>query len=167
LSNQSLLRVVQHALWTDQASAEQILELRGAIEERAAELASVHRTTADLESLRKSVAMMKAAGNKVEAYVKADINFHEILGRATGNPLFGLVSSALREAMDASIRASLAGRRSRAELGRAIDTHGKIVGALERRRPREARTLMIQHYAEASAAVRRQVLASAKARRPE
>jgi GntR family transcriptional regulator, transcriptional repressor for pyruvate dehydrogenase complex len=167
LSNQSLLRVVQHALWTDQASAEQILELRGAIEERAAELASVHRTTADLDSLRRCVAMMKAAGSKVEAYVKADIHFHEILGRATGNPLFGLVSSALREAMGTSIRVSLAGRRSRAELGRAIETHARIVAALERRRPKEARRLMIQHYSEANAAVRRQILASAKARRAE
>jgi DNA-binding FadR family transcriptional regulator len=167
LSNQSLLRVVQHALWTDQASAEQILELRGAIEERAAELASVHRTTADVESLRRSIAMMKAAGQKVEAYVKADIHFHEVLGRATGNPLFGLVSSALREAMGASIRASLAGRRSRAELSRVIETHSKIVAALERRKPREARQYMSQHYAEASAAVRRQVLAASKLRRAD
>jgi DNA-binding FadR family transcriptional regulator len=165
LSNQSLLRVVQHALWTDQASAEQILELRGAIEERAAELASVHRTQADLDSLRRAVALMKAAGTKVDAYVKADITFHEVLGRATGNPLFGLVASALREAMDASIRASLAGRRSRAEVGRAIDTHAKVVAALERRRPKEARQLMMRHYAEASAAVRRQVVPQGKGRR--
>lgn len=155
ISNRSLLRVVQHALWTHQASAEQILELRQAIEERAAELASTQRTPAQVETLRRAVAGMRAAGMKVESYVKADLRFHETLGAATGNPLFGLVSSALREAMGASIRTSLAGRRSRAELFRAIDTHEKLVDAIERQRPREARRLMIRHYAEALTAVRR------------
>ena len=167
LSSQSLLRVVQHALWTEQVSAEQILELRGAIEERAAELASVHRTEEDLDDLRRAVATMKSAGtgNKVETYVKADIQCHEVRGRASGNPLFGLVTSALREAMDTSIRASLAGRRSRAELARAINTHAKVVSALERRRPKEARQLMVKHYEEANAAVRRTAIASTRAGR--
>jgi DNA-binding FadR family transcriptional regulator len=160
LSNRSLTRVVQHALWTDQATAEQILELRSAIEEHAAELASVHRTSTDIDDLRHAVTTMRAAGStRVDAYVKADIRFHEMLGRSTGNPLFGLVTSALREAMDTSIRASIAGRRSRAEFGRAITTHARIVDAIERRRPREARQLMLRHYAEALAAVRRRALA--------
>jgi GntR family transcriptional repressor for pyruvate dehydrogenase complex len=155
ISNRALLRVIQHALWTHQASATQILQLRQAIDERAAELASVHRTPAQLKTLRQSVAAMRAAGLKTDSYVKADVRFHEVLGAATGNPLFGLVGSALRAAMGASMRASLAGRRSRAELGRVIDTHSTLVDAIERRAPREARRLMRRHYAEALAAVER------------
>ena len=155
ISHRSLLRLIQHALWTQQASAEQILELRSPIEERAAQLAATHRTELDVEGLRRAVAAMGAAGARVEAYVKADIRFHEIIGRATGNPLFGLVGSALRESMGSSIRASLAGRRSVAEVNKVIATHAKIVDAIESRRAGDARRLMVRHFAEARASVLR------------
>ncbi len=62
ISHRSLLRLIQHALWTQQASAEQILELRSPIEERAAQLAATHRTALDVEGLRRAVAAMGAAG---------------------------------------------------------------------------------------------------------
>ncbi len=155
ISHRSLLRLIQHALWTQQASAEHILELRSPIEERAAHLAALHRTAQDVEGLRRAVAAMSAAGLKVEAYVKADIRFHEIVGRATCNPLFGLVSGALREAMGSSIRASLAGRRSVAEVNGVIGTHAKIVDAIENGRAGDARRLMVRHFAEARASVLR------------
>jgi DNA-binding FadR family transcriptional regulator len=162
ISNRSLTQLVQHALWTEQASAEQILELRSSIEERAAELAATHRSGADVDALHRAVAGMRASVTRTEPYVKADIRFHEIIGRATGNPLFALVSSALREAMGTSIRASLAGRKSRAELNNAIETHAKIVDAIEARSSRDARRLMVRHFAEARTAVRRLAAAAAK-----
>jgi GntR family transcriptional repressor for pyruvate dehydrogenase complex len=155
ISNRALLQLVQHALWTQQVSPEEILDLRSGIDERAAELAATHRTPADVVSLRRAVATMKSAGLRPGPYVKADIQFHETIGRATGNPLIGLVSSGLREAMGTSIRVSLAGRQSPAELARVIDTHAKIVDAIEAQRPRDARRLMERHFDEARAAVRR------------
>ncbi len=155
ISNRALLQLVQHALWTQQVSPEEILDLRSSIEERAAELAASHRTAADVTGLRRAVAGMKAAGLRSGPYVKADIQFHEIIGRATGNPLIGLVSSGLREAMGTSIRVSLAGRQSQAELERVIGTHTRIVDAIEAKRAGDARRLMERHFEEARAAVRR------------
>ncbi|MCC7043983.1 MAG: FadR family transcriptional regulator [Acidobacteria bacterium] len=155
ISNRALLQLVQHALWTQQVSPEEILDLRSAIDERAAALAATHRTSADVVRLRRAVASMKGAGLRPGPYVKADIQFHETIGRATGNPLIGLMSSGLREAMGTSIRVSLAGRQSQAELARVIDTHAKIVDAIEAQRPRDARRLMERHFDEARAAVRR------------
>jgi GntR family transcriptional repressor for pyruvate dehydrogenase complex len=160
ISNRSLLQVVQHALWTDQASMEQILELRRAIEERAAELAAVHRSPVDIEYLRRLLVDMREAGNKIEAWVKADVRFHEVIGQATGNPLFALMTSALREAMGASIRAGLAARTPRPDFGLTVKTHAQIVEALDRRRPRDARRLVTRHYDEALAAVRRRPVES-------
>jgi GntR family transcriptional repressor for pyruvate dehydrogenase complex len=155
ISNRALLQVVQHALWTQQVSPEEILDVRSAIDERAAELAATHRTPADVAVLRRAVAGMKSAGLRQGPYVKADIQFHETIGRATGNALIGLVSSGLREAMGTSIRVSLAGRQSQAELERVIETHAKIVDAIEAQRPGDARRLMERHFDEARAAVRR------------
>lgn len=155
ISNRALLQLVQHALWTQQVSSEEILDLRSAIDERAAELAATHRSAADVTALRRAVASMKAAGLRPGPYVRADIQFHEVIGRATNNPLIGLMSSGLREAMGTSIRVSLAGRQSSAELARVIETHAKIVDAIEAKRPADARRLMERHFNEARAAVRR------------
>lgn len=163
ISNRALLQLVQHALWTQQVSSEEILDLRSAIDERAAELAATHRSAADVADLRRAVAAMKTAGLRPGPYVKADIQFHEVIGRATNNPLIGLMSSGLREAMDTSIRVSLAGRQSPEELARVVDTHAKIVDAIEAKRPADARRLMERHFDEARAAVRRTTTASADA----
>lgn len=163
MNNRSLLQFVQHALWTQQASADQILEVRSPIEERAAELAALNRTDADVEDLRKAVAGMKAAGGKPEPYVRHDIKFHEIVGRASGNPLFRMISSGLREAMGASIRISLAGRQSTTELDRVIATHAKIADAIAARRGKDARRLMERHFKEAATAVQRQAAREAEA----
>lgn len=161
LSNRSVLQFVQHALATQQASAVQILELRRPIEERAAELAAMHRSERDVAQLRRSVAAMRKAGLRVEPYTRADIRFHEIIGGAAGNPLFGLVSSGLREAMGTSIRVSLAGRQSQSELDQVIATHERIVDAIEAGRRQDARRLMTRHFAEAATAVRRQATSDA------
>lgn len=155
LSNRALMQVIQHALWTQQVSPEEILDLRSAIDERAAELAATHRTADDVVILKRAVAAMRKAGFRARQYVKADLTFHETIGRAAGNPLIGLVSSGLREAMGTSIRVSLAGRQSAKELERVIGTHAKIVAAIEAGRSSDARRLMVRHYAEARAAVRR------------
>jgi DNA-binding FadR family transcriptional regulator len=158
ITSRSLIQLVQHALSTRQASAAQILELRGPIEEYAAELAARHRTAEDVKELRAAVAALRTAVTpvvKTDAYIKADLRFHEIIGRATNNPMFSVVVSALRYSMGESIRVSLAGRRSRAELQRVIRTHGRIVDAIEAGRAREARRLMAKHFAEARASVRR------------
>jgi GntR family transcriptional regulator, transcriptional repressor for pyruvate dehydrogenase complex len=155
ITNRSLIQLVQHALSTRQASAAQILELRGPIEEHAAELAARHRTQLDIHELRQAVTAMRAAESRTDSYVKADLLFHEVIGRATGNPMFSVVVSALRFSMGESIRVSLAGRRSRAELKRVIGTHARIVDAIEGGRPREARRLMMRHFDEARASVRR------------
>jgi DNA-binding FadR family transcriptional regulator len=158
ITSRSLIQLVQHALSTRQASAAQILELRGPIEEYAAELAARHRTAEDVKELRAAVAALRTAVTpvvKTDAYIKADLRFHEIIGHATNNPMFSVVVSALRYSMGESIRVSLAGRRSRAELQRVIRTHGRIVDAIEAGRAREARRLMAKHFAEARISVRR------------
>jgi GntR family transcriptional repressor for pyruvate dehydrogenase complex len=155
LSNRSVLQLAQHALWTRQASVEQILDLRQTIETHAAELAAANRTEADVAALSRAVAAMRAAADRVDRWAAADIQFHEILGRATGNPLFWLLSSALREAMGTSIRVSFAGRSSQAEHNRVLATHARLVEAIAAGRAREARRLMVRHFDEARLAVRR------------
>lgn len=166
VTNRSLIQLMQHAVSTDQATARQILELRSSIEERAVQLAVAHRTDEDVVALRDAVEQMRAAGRaKPDSYLDADLRFHEVIGHATGNPLFALLATALREATAVSMRVSLKGR-SRAELNRVIHTHALIVDAIEAARAGDARRLMVRHFAEALASVERDKPARAATRTP-
>ena len=149
VTNRALTQLLQHGLSTRQVTAEQILELRRPIEGYAAELAASRRSDDDVAALRREVAAMRAAGTKRDPFVKADIRFHEIIGRATGNPLFGLVASALREAMELSIRAGWISAGP--DLGQIIETHQDIVEAIHFNQPERAQRLMAIHFDEARA----------------
>jgi len=161
ISNRVLTQLLQHALSTRQVSAEQMLELRRPIELLASELAAAKRTDDDVAALRRSVAAMKATGLRREAFVRADIRFHEIISRATGNPLFGLIVSALRESMELSVRIGV--RSPRADFHQVVKTHEAIVDAIERGLPERASRLMGVHFDEARANVLRAELDKARA----
>jgi GntR family transcriptional repressor for pyruvate dehydrogenase complex len=153
LSNRAVTQFLQHALSTEQASQEQVFDLRSSIEVRAAELAADKRTDQDAEALRNEAAAMRAAWRRREQFVGADMRFHEILGRATGNPLFALMASALRQSLELSIRAGFDSRRTRAELFRVADIHKALAEAIVARDPEAARQMMTVHFDEARAFV--------------
>ena len=75
--------------------------------------------------------------------------FHEAIAAATGNPLFELVSNALRTSLETSIRAGLNSPVTQSRLARVVDTHSAIVDAIEARQPARAAFLMAVHFEEA------------------
>lgn len=153
LTNQAVTQFLNHALHTEQASTAHALDVRNALEVRAAELAARNRSDDDAAALQREAAVMRASSRQRRRFIDADIRFHEILGRATGNPLFALLGSALREALDVSIRAGFDSRRTTAEHDRVAETHTNIADAVAARRPARARRLMQQHFTEATAFV--------------
>lgn len=153
LSNQAVTQFLHHALHTEQASAAHALDVRSALEVRAAELAAEHRSDADADALRREAAIMHASGSQRRRFINADIRFHEILGRATGNPLFALLGSALRESLDVTIRAGFDSRRTTAELDRVAQIHTDIADAVVARSAARARRMMLVHFREARAFV--------------
>lgn len=153
ISNQAFTQVLHHALHTEQASAAEVLDVRSSIEVRAAELAAANRSDEDADALQHEAAIMGAALAQRRRFVNADIRFHEILGRATGNPLFGLLGSALRESLDVTIRAGFDSRGSRAELGRVAEIHEGIADAIASGSASRARKMMTEHFDEARAFV--------------
>jgi GntR family transcriptional repressor for pyruvate dehydrogenase complex len=150
LSTQALTQFLNHALHTEQASTAHALDVRNALEVRAAELAARNRSEDDVAALQREATIMRDSNNRRRRFIDADIRFHEILGRATGNPLFALLGSALREALDASIRAGFDSRRTAAEHDRVAATHTEIANAIAARRPALARRLMQRHFTEAA-----------------
>ena len=155
LRSTALIHLLQHALATQQASPEQALDLRSAIEIRAAELAAEKRSATDLEVLARAVRGMKRARRDIDAFVTHDVRFHECLGAATGNPLFSLISSALSEAMATSVRAGMESRSGQAQVLKVVESHQDIVDAIAARDPATAGACMVRHFEEARRALAR------------
>jgi GntR family transcriptional repressor for pyruvate dehydrogenase complex len=155
LRSTGLIHVLQHALSTQQASPEQALDLRAAIEVRAAELAAEKRSDADIEDLSGAVRGMKRAKRNIDVFVQHDVHFHERLGTATGNPLFALISSALGEAMATSVRAGMESRSDQAQVVRVVESHQDIVDAIIARDSKAAGVCMERHFQDARLALAR------------
>ncbi len=160
LRSESMAPLIQHALATGQATPEQALDLRSAIEVRAAELAAEKRGAGDIDVLTRAVRGMRRARRDIDAFVRHDVSFHEGLGAATGNPLFALIASALREAMATSVRAGMESRSTMQQVVRVVDQHQDLVDAIVAGDRVRAGQMMEQHFDEA-----RRALAAAKARK--
>jgi len=154
LSNAALIQLLRHALATRQTAPEEVLDLRNAVETRAAEIAASRRTEKHLLVLRKAVAGMRRHISDPSRFVRQDILFHQTIATATGNPLFELVSGALRLSLEASIRAGLESPVTQARLHRIVETHDAIVDAIEAMHPARAAFLMSVHFEEAKDGIR-------------
>lgn len=150
LTNEAITLILEHALATAQVSSQQVMDLRAPIEIRAAELAAATRTDTDAEILRKQARALRRANTNLDALIAADVEFHEALGRATGNLLFSVVGGALRDSLRSSMWAGLSGR-SREGLQRVFDIHDAIAEAIGRRDATAARQEMTKHFQEALA----------------
>jgi len=155
LRNTSLIHLLQHALATQQASPEQALDLRSAIEVRAAQLAAEKRSDEDIEVLTRAVRGMKRSRRDIDGFVRHDVSFHECLGSATGNSLFAIISSALGEAMATSVRAGLESRSDQDQVMRVIESHQDIIDAIAKGDAHEAGLCMERHFDEARLALAR------------
>ncbi len=144
-----LSHLLEHALSTDQATAEQALHLRAAIEVRAAELAAENRLPDHVAALQTEAAIMRANVGRHDLFAEADARFHETIGRATGNPLFSLISSALRGALKTTIRVGLRNRIVQSELDQVAVTHQRIADAIGDGDAVQAREYMVIHFREA------------------
>ena len=148
LNSSFLTHLMVHALSTQQVSARQILELRGSIEVKAAELAAERCTPAEIKRLHEAVEGMKRSANRMSTFVRHDLEFHRVIQGATGNPLIEIVCGAMIESIKESIRAGLEKRRGPEDVMRAAENHAVIVNAIEAGDAGRARVCMQKHFDE-------------------
>lgn len=153
LSSTSFAHLLQHALATRQASIVQALDLRAAIEVRAAELAAKNRSADDIDALARAVRGMRRARRDIDLFVRHDVAFHAHLGTATGNLLFAVIASALSEVMAASVRAGMESRSNQAQVLRVVESHQEIVDAIAANDPKAAGACMARHFEGAQRAL--------------
>jgi DNA-binding FadR family transcriptional regulator len=107
----------------------ELFQTRSAIEPMAAKLAATSETDALISTLERAVSMMRTAleSRDVHAFTEADILFHTVLLRASGNMMFVRLEGALRAALRAreSVFVPLTDRTRR-----GLDLHDALIASL-------------------------------------
>jgi len=135
-----------------------IFELRKLIEPHIASLAAQRATKRDIEQMKKILDKQAQAVNGGGTGVDADAELHFTIGRATQNQALQKVISGLMEILSHSREESLQtlGRRNA-----SIDSHRKIIAAIEKHDKTKARDAMLRHIEQ----VEENVLSSNGSRR--
>jgi len=153
LSNKAVLQILQHGLSTQQATVEDVLDLRTSIEIRAAELAALKRAPYHIAALRSEMAGFEKAKRNCDTWVESDLRFHSIIGEASGNPFFMILASALRESLAVSMRTGFNRRTSAEEIDQLVDTHRRIANSIIKGDAAGAKRHMTTHFREAREAI--------------
>ncbi|HNV33964.1 MAG TPA: GntR family transcriptional regulator [Bacillota bacterium] len=129
-----------------------VFEIRSTLESLAARLAAERITQVQLEQLKRQLADLeeKIRSHEIEAVVKADIAFHDVLFSASGNARLVSMLSNLREQIHRyrSMSLSYPGRMSV-----ALGEHRAIVKAIVEHKPQEAAEAALEHMDSAEASL--------------
>ena len=79
-----------------------LVEVRRALEPAAAALAAQRRTAEDVAQLRDCLERMGRGGHSRQSFAEADLDFHLVIGGATGNPMMRSVAGVIDTALVAS-----------------------------------------------------------------
>jgi len=107
-----------------------LTEIRRAVEPVAAGLAARRRSPADIAKLRGHVAVMGKSGHTRKSFAEADLQFHLMIGSASGNPLISSVAGVIEAALVASFLESSPVDDSD-DHEHTVNTHAAIVDAIE------------------------------------
>lgn len=88
--------ILDHTVYTKQLSIQQVLDVRRTIEQRTASLAALRRTDEEAKELLDIVARMFASLDMPDALMELDIRFHEVIAKASGNPLYSIIVNSFR-----------------------------------------------------------------------
>ncbi|WP_161470974.1 FadR/GntR family transcriptional regulator [Tropicimonas marinistellae] len=144
---EALSVILDHTVYTKQLSVAQIQDVRRTLEMRTVSLAALHRSDDDARQLLETCAkMMEAVEHDSTAVMEQDILFHEIIARASGNPLYSILVDSFRiitrQTWDI-------GWRARATLENRVENikcHERIATAIMAQEAVRAEAAMSEHF---------------------
>ncbi len=123
-----------------------VVEVRRVLEGEIAALAAERATRSQVASLRRALADIDAASAAGRDGVAEDLNFHRLIGLATGNPQFGRLIGFLEQYLREAMRVTRANEARRQDFMDAVrDEHKAIVDAIAARDARAARRAATTH----------------------
>lgn len=145
-----LARFWRFAVGSTRERLAEAVEFRRMLEPLIARTAAEHATPEGIAVLGAALARMEAAIGDVEAWIPADLDFHEQLGRMTGNRLLRLHAQGMRPVIEGVLRhfnvAERDARRDVAEWRRTLERHRRVYEAIVARDPARAEAAMVLHF---------------------
>ena len=138
--------VLDHAVHTDQATIQQIYDVRRTIEMRTVALAALRRLDSEAEAIRAHATAMRAAFSHPEEAMEHDIAFHSAIAIASRNPLFALIVGSFSVVTRQTWRIGWESRPTDAERMANVECHARIAAAIDTREPRVAEAAMAEHF---------------------
>ncbi|WP_291298291.1 FadR/GntR family transcriptional regulator [Elioraea sp.] len=149
-----LARILRFAVGRSREGLAEAVELRRIIEPQVARLAAERADEAGIVRLRAIAARLAAAMGDVEAWIEADLDFHDHLAALSGNRLVRLQVASLRP-LTHEVMALLNSRtpRDAADWKATLKRHTRVVTAVAGRDPVAAERAMARHFETAEAAI--------------
>lgn len=158
-SNRNYLeKTLRWGLLLDQKTVEDLIETRIMLECETAFLAARRALPGSLDKIERALEEMRLSRNSPEEFLEADLEFHLLIARATGNSLLDSLVRLTRSYLHEWIKGSLAEPTVRQRLERAslsCDQHGEILQALRSGEPERARETMRRHILSSSEDLRK------------
>lgn len=129
----------------------ELLKVRGALDELAAESAAAQADAADVARLRALNGEFAAVGeDDLDALVRRDVVFHDAVAEASGSALLGDLLRELHETFNESRQATL---RPPGRAAASASEHDAIISAIEARDGTAARAAIVAHLASVRSAL--------------
>lgn len=141
-----LALTLDHSVHIDQASVQQVLDVRRTIEMRTVALAALRRTDADAAAIASFAQSMSDDFADGERVMDHDIAFHEAIAAASKNPVFGLMVGAFHVVTRQTWPVGWAARATDDDRRAVVAFHVEIASAIAAREPQRAERAMAEHF---------------------
>jgi GntR family transcriptional regulator, transcriptional repressor for pyruvate dehydrogenase complex len=144
--SRAMKRSLEFARFLGKDSLTDLLELRFALEPRAAALAALRADSSDIQGMEDALKAMRTAGTEVDAWVMSDMKFHSAVVAASHNDFFSMVANALSDSLLEERRAGARGRLAQGRTpDRTLREHAGIANAISTRDAALAERRMLKH----------------------
>jgi GntR family transcriptional repressor for pyruvate dehydrogenase complex len=141
-----LSMILDHTVYTRQLSIQQVLDVRRTLEVRTASLAALRRTDAQATELLAIVARMFESLERPDEVMELDIRFHELIARASGNPLFATMIASFRVVTRQTWHIGWRCRGTIENRTENIRCHERIARAVAEQDPPRAEAAIAEHF---------------------
>jgi GntR family transcriptional regulator, transcriptional repressor for pyruvate dehydrogenase complex len=138
--------VLDHAVHTDQATIQQIYDVRRTIEMRTVALAALRRLDVEAQKIASHAAAMRKNFSRPEHAMGHDIAFHATIAVASRNPLFALIVGSFGVITRQTWRIGWDSRRTDDQRRACIACHERIAAAINERDTSAAEAAMAAHF---------------------
>ena len=138
--------VLDHAVQTDQATIQQIYDVRRTIEMRTVALAALRRLDVEAREIASHAAAMRKNFSRPEQAMEHDITFHAAIAVASRNPLFALIVGSFGVITRQTWRIGWDSRRTDDQRLNSIACHERIAAAISERDASAAEAAMAAHF---------------------